>query len=76
MNMSGKTLRPTGLALLLVTILALDAAQAGAQTLFRFVGSAGQVGKALPPAGQPGGAPVNIRDGSPTTVRSISAAPR
>lgn len=35
-------------------------APALAQTVFRFTGGAGRVGEALPPPGQPGGAPLNI----------------
>ena len=58
---SGTKLRAAGIALLLATMLMVDVAKAGAQTVFRFTGSAGQVGKSLPPAGQPGGAPVNIQ---------------
>lgn len=48
------------LPLAILAILA-SAGAADAQLVFRFTGSAGRVGDALPPAGQPGGAPVNIR---------------
>jgi hypothetical protein len=48
------------LVLVLGMAVLADAPRAEAQLVFRFSGSAGQVGKALPPAGQPGGAPVNV----------------
>src|SRR5262245_29720729 len=54
-------LRAAGIALLLAAVLVVDVAKAGAQAVFRFTGSAGQVGEPLPPSGQPGGAPVNIQ---------------
>jgi hypothetical protein len=55
-----RTRGPGYLALALSFAILSGASAAEAQIVFRFSGSAGRVGDALPPAGQPGGAPVNI----------------
>jgi hypothetical protein len=55
-----RTRAPARLALALSFAMLCGASAADAQNVFRFSGSAGRIGDALPPAGQPGGAPVNI----------------